>query len=256
MPAIDHDRNLHAFRPIRLRKAADEVVAVLINAIVGGLYRPGDLLPRTRDLALRLEVSRTVVTEAIETLRRADVVSVRRGNAGGAVVASLDNLPRVLADLHGETQATMHAILEARRPLEIAAGACVAARASDDELAYLRSLVEPLPGLYDQPELFFNQDARFHYALGELSHSPLLGEMVQRVNERMLIALTQFPVGRIHDLEHAYRLQLSTLEALEARDPSRVAADLDDHLATLEQQFLGRRLGMRIEVDEPILDAP
>jgi GntR family transcriptional repressor for pyruvate dehydrogenase complex len=244
------DRQLQAFRPIRLRKAADEVVAVLINSLVGGLYQPGDLLPRTRDLANQLEVSRTVVQEAIERLRQAGVLTVRRGNSGGALVSSLDNLPRILTDLHGETQTTLQAILEARRPLELAAGTNVAVRATDDELAYLRSLVDPLADLLQQPEQFMNQDARFHFALGELSHSAILGEMLRMVTERLLVALTRFPVGRIHNLAHAYELQVGTMQALETRNPNLVAANLDIHLGALEKQFLGHPLPLRVSSDE------
>src|SRR5262249_6487237 len=77
------DRGLSAFKPVQLRKAADEVLAALIDAIRGGLYRPGDLLPRERDLAEQLEVSRTVVRSAIDTLRQAEVLSVQRGRRGG-----------------------------------------------------------------------------------------------------------------------------------------------------------------------------
>jgi hypothetical protein len=47
------------FRPVRLRKAADVVVDILVDAIRNGLYIPGDKLPRERDLAAHLEVSRT-----------------------------------------------------------------------------------------------------------------------------------------------------------------------------------------------------
>src|SRR5579859_450210 len=101
------DRGLSAFRPLLMRTAADEVIAVLANAIGGGLYGEGDLLPRERDLAERLGVSRTVVREALAVLRRAGVVTVRRGVAGGTMVASLAALPQVLSNLHGPSSSTL-----------------------------------------------------------------------------------------------------------------------------------------------------
>ena len=55
------DVRIGAFRPIRQRRAADEVIAVVADAIRSGLYRPGDFLPRQADLAERLQVSRSVV---------------------------------------------------------------------------------------------------------------------------------------------------------------------------------------------------
>ena len=80
------DRGLSEFSPIRQRKASDEVLAVLVDAMRGGLYDIGDLLPPERDLAERLNVSRTVLREAIDALRSEGIVTVRRG---GRVVSRL-----------------------------------------------------------------------------------------------------------------------------------------------------------------------
>src|SRR5829696_424572 len=109
------DRNLHAIRPISLQKAADAVVAVIVDAIRGGLFEPGDLLPSERDLATQLQVSRNVVREGIDTLRREGVVSVRRGVGGGIRVVAVERLSDVVAGLRGKTHDMMRAALEARR---------------------------------------------------------------------------------------------------------------------------------------------
>jgi GntR family transcriptional repressor for pyruvate dehydrogenase complex len=239
-PAVD-DRRIDAFRPIRQRSAADEVIGVLVDALSGALYQPGDLLPRERDLAERLEVSRTVVREAIQVLRRAGVVTVRRGRSGGVVVASLANLPRVAASLHGETHATMQSLLEARRPLELAAALLAAERATDEDLARLLGLVVELEALMGDPDQFLSLDVRFHLAIAETARSPVLEELLKSVIERLLATLSRFPVGHV-GLERALENQRSTLDALQSRDPARVTSALDRHLGALEEQFLGARL--------------
>jgi GntR family transcriptional repressor for pyruvate dehydrogenase complex len=236
------DRNLAAFKPIRQRTAADEVVAVLVDAIRGGLYRPGDLLPRERDLAERLEVSRTVVREAIGVLRGAGVVTTRRGRSGGVVVVSLANLSQVVAQLGGEMHSTLQAVLEARRPLEHAAALLASQRATADDIARLHGLVDQLESLTDSPDEFLAVDVHFHIAISEVSRSPLLQTLVRSVMEQHLMALLDhFPVGRV-DLGDALVNQRATLDAIESRDPRRVTAAIDEHLATLEEQFLGHRL--------------
>jgi DNA-binding FadR family transcriptional regulator len=235
------DRHLDAFRPIRQRAASDEVVAVLINAIYGGLYRPGDLLPRERDLSERLDVSRTVVREAIAVLRRAGVLTVRRGRSGGATVASLANLGELIATLGGETQATLQSVLEARRPLEIEAALLAGQRATEDDLIRLRTLVDSLPSLRDAPAEFQSLDARFHLTVAEVARSPVLHALLQTVLEHLMATLAQFPVGRV-DLGPAFENQRATLDAIGSRDPARIVSAVDDHLSTLEARFLGRRL--------------
>jgi GntR family transcriptional regulator, transcriptional repressor for pyruvate dehydrogenase complex len=235
------DRHIDAFRPIRQRAASDEVVAVLVNAINGGLYRPGDLLPRERDLSERLEVSRTVVSEAIAVLRRAGVVTVRRGRSGGVTVTSLANLGRVIVNLGGETQATLQSVLEARRPLEIEAALLAGERATDDDLLRLRTLVDSLPGLKDAPTEFQSLDVRFHLTVAEVARSPVLHALLQSVLEHLMATLAGFPVGRV-ELGPALSNQRATLEAISTRDPARISSAVDEHLATLEERFLGRRL--------------
>ena len=61
----------------------------LVDGIRAGVAPPGTRLPRDRELATRFGVSRPVVREAIDLLRRAGIVEVRRGNRGGVFVRSL-----------------------------------------------------------------------------------------------------------------------------------------------------------------------
>lgn len=235
------ERHLASFQPIRQRTAADEVVAVLVDAIRGGLYGPGDLLPRERDLAERLEVSRTVVREATNVLRRAEVVTVRRGRAGGVVVASLANLSSVMAQIRGETHATLLSIFEARRSLETPVGLLAAERASKEDFERLEDLVEDLGSLVDQPEEFLARDVQFHIAVAETTGNPLLSRLLRNVMDELLSTLSQFPVGR-SDLAQAIDVQRRTLAAIRGGRADEIVAEVDEHLAMLEQNFLGHRL--------------
>jgi GntR family transcriptional repressor for pyruvate dehydrogenase complex len=224
-----------------VRKASDEVLAILADAIRGGLYKPGDTLPRQADLAERLEVSRHVVREAIEVLRLAGVVTVKRGNAGGAQVMSTTNVYGVLTGLGGETHANLRALLEARRPLEITGGELAATRASEIGLKRLGALVEDLERLVDRPDVFLHTDATFHRVMVELSENAILVDFHRRVIDQILKQTSMFPVGRI-DPPQAIEHQRRTLDALRTRDVDEVREALDSHLGALELAFLGETL--------------
>ncbi|HEX6023097.1 MAG TPA: FCD domain-containing protein [Solirubrobacter sp.] len=260
-PHSDHadpgdDRHLEAFQPIRQRTAADEVVGVLVNAIRGGLYGPGDLLPRERDLAERLRVSRTVVREATRVLSRAGVVDVRRGRAGGVVVASLANLSSVVAQIRGETQETLQSIFEARRSLETTIALLAAQRATNAQLERLERLVDELDSLLDQPEEFLARDVQFHIALGESTSNPLLARLLRTVMDELLHTLAHFPVGRA-DLQHAISVQRATLAAIQRGSREDIVREIDDHLAMLEEPFIGRRLsGVEFSFTPPAAEPP
>lgn len=235
------DRHLSRFRPIRLKTASDEVVAVLADAIRGGLYQTGDLLPAERDLAQKLGVSRTVVREAIASLRRADVVSVRRGVGGGTVIQSVANLPAVLAGLHTESRDSLRSLLEARRSVEPAAALLAAKRASVEEFAGLERLVALLEDHLVAPEAFFELDAHFHVAIGELSKNSVVAEFQRETFNRISVIRAEYPVGRV-DRERAVANQQDTMAALKSRRRARIIASLDNHLGAVEEYFLGERL--------------
>lgn len=234
-------RRLDAFRPIRLQKAADVVVAVLADAIRGGLYEPGDLLPSERDLARKLEVSRNVVREAVDVLRRGGIVSVKRGPGGGITVLSHLGLRDVVAALRGEMHDLMEAALEVRRALEPAAFLLAAERARDAELDVLEPLVTGLERLEHEPEDFYALDLEFHKEVVRLARNPLLADCYAATLARLAEIRRDFPVLQVA-FPQALANQRALYAALRSRDADRVSALVDEHLAATEVVYLGRRL--------------
>jgi GntR family transcriptional repressor for pyruvate dehydrogenase complex len=232
---------IEAFRPLRVRRASEEVVVVLVDAIRGGLYEPGEKLPRERDLAAALEVSRAVVSEAIKVLERAGVVSVRRGATGGVFVVSRWIPPDVMAAIEGVSYANMQSILEVRRLLETEAALVTGLRRTDDDLADLARLVELLPDLLDDPDEFHAVDVQFHVRIGESSGNELLARLVRETLHALMSSRAHYPVGHV-DLAHALRNQQDTLAAIVSGMPELIAQSIDEHLASAEEYFLGGRL--------------
>ncbi|PCG84247.1 GntR family transcriptional regulator [Streptomyces sp. WZ.A104] len=84
-----------------LQQQVCDQVTVLVRS---GQLRPGDAVPASRELALQLGVSRTVVTRAYELLRAHGILTARRGSgtrvaglAGGAKAGVRRAVPAALA---------------------------------------------------------------------------------------------------------------------------------------------------------------
>ncbi len=235
------DRNLGTFKPIRMRKAAEEVTSVIIDAIHGGVFEPGDRLPRERDLAERLEVSRVTVREAIRLLESAGIVSVRRGNQGGVVVESRWIPARLIAAVEGESHSNLRTLFETRRVLETTAAVLAAGRADDDHLAELERLVDLLPELIDDPDEFIAVDFQFHIKVADACGNPTLAAFTTETIQQFAALRQQYPIGRA-DLRRGLANQRDTLEALRSRDPERIVASLDEHLGVVEEHFIAERI--------------
>lgn len=236
----DGDPRLHSFRTIRVRTAVDEVIAVLADAVRGGLYAPGEQLPRQADLAERLGVSRTVLRDAIEVLRRHGIVTVRRGNTGGVRIMSADNIFKVIASLGGEMHANIRVALEARRPVETQAAVLIAVEGDPEVIQRLGALVETQEAETD-PEEFLRLDRTFHDGLAQHCPNPLLGSFVRSAIDHVVAATAEFPVGRAAR-DDAIANQRRTFDAIASGDRRAVRAAMDAHLIMLEEAYLGERL--------------
>src|ERR1700721_1101567 len=78
------------FRPIRTRRAFEEICERIREQLALGVLKPGDKLPPERDLAQQLGVSRNVLREALRTLEMAGVLRLQKGVKGGAFVREGD----------------------------------------------------------------------------------------------------------------------------------------------------------------------
>jgi GntR family transcriptional repressor for pyruvate dehydrogenase complex len=234
------DRGLSQFRPIRLRKAADEVVAAIVDGIRGGLWEPGDLLPRARDLAARLDVSPTTLREATNLLERAGVVTIKRGNGGGVVVATRSVPARILAELEALRPSDIRSVLETRRVMETSAAVMAGSVASEDDFHHLDELVLGLHDLLGTPRDFLVLEVRFHVKIAEVTRNALIHTAVKDILARLSVIQDQLPVGHIA-LEKGIKNQRATLDALRSRKEHRILEAIDEHLGSVEEHFLGER---------------
>jgi GntR family transcriptional repressor for pyruvate dehydrogenase complex len=235
------DDRLAVFRPVRLRSAADIVLAVLVDAIRGGAFAPGDMLPKERDLAERLEISRPVLRQAFAVLRSAGIVSARRGPGGGTVVESLENLNRVLAHIEGETRFELRQVLEVRRANEPYAAVLCSERASEADFELLQKLVEDLPNHLETPHSAIEADLRFHLMVAEKSGNAMLAGIIRDVYNRMSVLREPYPYGHV-DYDLSIENQWLVFDALRSREPARIYTAIDTHNAGYEQVMLGYKL--------------
>ena len=69
------------FSEVTTRRSADAVFDQVCEQIVDGSLEPGTTLPAERELAAQLNVSRSVVREALQRLAQAGLVEIRHGGS-------------------------------------------------------------------------------------------------------------------------------------------------------------------------------
>ena len=78
------------FKRIKPYRVSGGVAEQLKEAILLGVFKPGDKLPSERDLAIQFGVSRLAILEACRTLENSGFVQIRQGVGGGTIVTEPD----------------------------------------------------------------------------------------------------------------------------------------------------------------------
>jgi GntR family transcriptional repressor for pyruvate dehydrogenase complex len=217
------------------------VVMAIVDVLRRGVFEPGDVLPPERDLAVELNVSRKTVREAIELLRRHDVVNVRRGSGGGTVINELGGVSAALATVAPEDPANLRALLEVRRALETSAALLLIGRVTDDDAAALRHLAAAFQDLVGQPGEFVEAELRFHYRLVALSGNTVCADLLRSVLDRISVIREERPYASVPQLV-ALRNQQAIAAAVGRRSAKHLLQALEEDLSALEAVLVGESL--------------
>ncbi|HEY0448803.1 FadR/GntR family transcriptional regulator [Actinophytocola sp.] len=158
-------------RQLRQPRLAEIVAAKLRDDILTGKLKEGDSLPRQDQLFTEFRVSLPAVREAMRILETEGLISVRRGNVGGAVVhlPTPERIARTISMVLQTRDTTMGDVSGALLTLEPACAALCAARPdrADTVVPALRSVVAEQEETFDDPEQFPTHARTFHETLVE-----------------------------------------------------------------------------------------
>ncbi len=240
-PSPDDAASADAFPEVERQRASDVVLRSLIDGIRGDAVPLGGRLPRAEELAARFGVSRLVVREALEQLRRAGVVEVRRGSGGGVFLRSLTFPPELLTERSQLDRGDVRELLEARRAVEMTCAALAAQRIGHEDLDDLRRLVDALHDSTESPQGFIELDVRFHLRLAVASGNGVLTASLGTVFRDMALVRGRSPIA-YGSMQAAIALQDDLVSALASRDDARILGSMDEHLMALERHFLDTTL--------------
>jgi GntR family transcriptional regulator, transcriptional repressor for pyruvate dehydrogenase complex len=185
------------FRPVPRRRAFEDVIVQVEQAIAEGRIGPGDRLPPERVLATQLQVSRASVREALRVLEAFGVLSSRQGrgaDAGSTVTQGDQNgLAGLLRIYTLLMKVPLSDLVDLRVAIEAMTARAAAERRAGDKLA---ALAAEIAGVEDR-DRFLDLDTGFHVELARASGNalaPLLMEALREtIADRMRVAFRAAP---------------------------------------------------------------
>jgi GntR family transcriptional regulator, transcriptional repressor for pyruvate dehydrogenase complex len=230
------------FRPVKTKRAFEEVCEQIRSAILDGRLGAGDHLPSERDLAQSLQVSRATIREAFRTLEIAGVLSLRKGVHGGAVVMRGDASPitQTVSDLLSLGGLSLSDYMEARVCLqkEIIQLACE--RGTEEDFAALeRNIAET-----EQMSTATQIDGRtaltieFYRILAGATKNRAMSILMAAVTEPLGYYIKQIGVDRSWNVAESRR---RFVQHLRDRDVAKAVKEMVSHMERLHSYMLSRQ---------------
>jgi DNA-binding GntR family transcriptional regulator len=200
-------------RPLR-----ETVRDTLRTRIFEGHYVPGTRLVE-RDLAAEFNVSRLPVREALRMLRQEGLVSDR--GARGAEVSTLS--AKDVEDL-----------FDVRQSLEVLACRLAATRATAEDLARLKGLLDEAGSCLARGAVIeaHRANSEFHDAITGIADNNFLKSALEPLQGRM-----HWLFRHVSDLPELIQEHRDLYEAIASGDPDRAAAQSASHIGKYREQF-------------------
>lgn len=152
-----------------------KIGAMLKQALADGVYHVGERLPPERDLAEKMNVSRTVVREAIIMLELENLVSVRKGS--GVYVISQPALYAQNDANYEYSDVGPFELLQARQLLESSIAEFAAIQANRNDIIRLKDILHRERITLGQDDEDYTADEEFHCAIAEITQNEVLINM-------------------------------------------------------------------------------
>lgn len=212
---------------------AEIVVARLAERMDSGLYGPGDKLPSSAELCEEFGVSRTVIREALTSLKVAGRVTTRQG--AGAYVTEKDARALNFEISRIEDIRSAMEILELRLGVEIQSVALAAARRTPEALAEIARAYDVIETLEtDNAEVEARADFDFHLAIAHATRNPhfpsFLEAVMESINFELVLKHRQSARSQGNYLKKINREHAAILSAITQGDVKAARNAMAAHL--------------------------
>ncbi|MGO4853641.1 FadR/GntR family transcriptional regulator [Phaeovulum sp. W22_SRMD_FR3] len=209
-------------------------------AITSGRYALGDKLPSEAQLTALYDVSRTVIREAVSSLRADGLVEPRQG-AGVFVVDQRMRDGNPFQDIDFQRISSILEMLELRAAVEIEAAGLAAQRRSPAQEEAILEAHRLVAGRVQAGESTVDADFAFHIAIAEATNNPRFPEFLTLMGQKV-IPRTALPAGDRRALAADYMGQIVEEHAQIARaishgDESAARIAMRVHLKDSQKRY-------------------
>lgn len=171
------------YKQIVKNNLSDQIAEYLETRILRNELKVGEKLPGEIELAEKFGASRNVLREALAALKDRGLIAVKNGS--GIFVAQPNSvaLSKVVNRLVRIGDVAPNEIYEIRLALEVDACGLAAKRATDDDIACLKSIIKQMEDAYTDDDQWSNYDYEFHQKIAYMTYNKLYPIILEPLSE-------------------------------------------------------------------------
>jgi GntR family transcriptional repressor for pyruvate dehydrogenase complex len=215
----EHRSSDSHLEPVQRANLPASIAERLRSQIAQGRLTPGQQLPGHRELAAMFSVSVGSVREAISMLVSEGLVATRAGR-GTFVAQGPEPLPDTWAILPLDVE-KVEELIEARDVMEGQLVAWAAQRATSEQVARLKEIVDRMQVAVNDPQAFIEADIELHLAVAEAAGNRFLLRTMTSIRsllKRDLELSAEVGARRRGSLQFAVDAHRRLVDAIEAGD--------------------------------------
>lgn len=234
-----------AFKPVAHKsRVYMEIVEQIKGLIKTGYLKAGSPLPSERELAEKLEVSRSSVREAVTILESLGILEVIHGK--GSFIRDFRNTKSMesyfdtFALLFDINPSQTLQLLEVRKILEPQAAALAAKNATAGDVLSLQEIQEEMKKVLGREEVGLDPDYKFHFQIASSTGNEILFNTLNALSDLMRRSLQQTSWLSLADKQRTADSILEheqILEAIENKDPAAAQERMLNHIEEVELNF-------------------
>lgn len=222
----------------RAKSLTESAQQTILQWIREGQYPVGSQLPSVNELTVKLDVSRTVVREALQSLVGMNLIEVQPGRgcfvkpvdadimAPAAVIGSLLAVPQLVE------------VAQAAKVVEGGVARLATQVGTEQDFAAIEEVLAQVEHAARRGKPVHTMTPEFHVAVARATHNPMLIRLVDSLN-RMMASIGELAQARgsVEELaEGEYRLHAKLFEVLRTRDAEAARIEMENHIdATIRQ---------------------
>jgi DNA-binding FadR family transcriptional regulator len=224
------------FRKAKQSRIFQDVVSQIQGAILDGHIKAGDKLPSERDLGEMLGTSRGTLREALRVLEQKDLIEIRLGVGGGAIVKDPGGkqITESLAMLIRSQKISLRHLAEFREDVEGTVTGMAAERATDDDIRHLQDLLKAAKACCEASAKewreFMRVDEQVHMFMARISGNPIYEFILKTIHDNIQIYYDRYLPWGPKELNENYDDLCQLVAAVTDREAEQAVRVAREHV--------------------------